>query len=212
MVRSAVRPCVTKCLAVPTNVWAPHRRGHLAPVPTKPKPLVPAEPETLRRHTFQPLLRAAETLRRHPFELLLRAAVLVLVVEPVVKYIAPAPAVSHVAPVPVVECCAPAVSCCCRASGGVHRTSSVFRDITLAPVDDCSAPAPAVDVAAAPAAWYILPAPVGYTAPSPGVDCITPLHLSDEYIAPMPAAHAVYAACAPVVEYIAVHLLWSILC
>ena len=54
MVGSSVGLCVTKSLAVPTNVWlrTSANVGHLASVPSKPEMLAPAEPETLQRHTL----------------------------------------------------------------------------------------------------------------------------------------------------------------
>ena len=149
-------------------------RQHLAPVPTKPKTLVPAEPETLQRHTFERLLRVAETRNSFTplncscqrrcgftplnccFEQQRRGGR----AEPVVEYIIPAPAESHVALVPVAErTCS--VLCCSRTLRSCLRRTQRVPHVYIAP-------GPAVPYGApAPAEEYIAPSPaVSYAAPA----------------------------------------------
>ena len=92
---------------------------------------------------------------------------------------------------------------CASASDGVHRAlaarargtstcgahSTPVPTVYAAPVDECSAPAPAVHVALSSVVEFFVPSPATYAAPAPVVEFCLP-------------APVVYAALAPVVVYI----------
>ena len=79
------------------------------------------------------------------------------------------------------------------AAPGVEYIAPAVSYVTPAPVNEYITLAPAVDAAPAHVVMFFSLAPDGYAAPA----------TVGGYIMPVPAAHAVYAAHAPVVEYIA---------